>query len=165
MDLNYSDAAVCRQGDSDRTHQAQYSRTNVQCSNSNHSTGVRGAHRTRQSFALVNETYSTLSTKREWSGVFFLTINCFISTFFFLQRTDCSVLCLFIFVLWLCKLEVHSLFSKRPLVYGKLLSAYYIHMLRAADHCEQRSLHELHFVDRRSGVLLRINRFLCHYLL
>lgn len=61
-----------------------------------------------------------------WMKWWFWTINCFINTFFLLRRTDCSVLCLFIFVLWLCKLEVHSLFSKRPLVYGKLLSAYYM---------------------------------------
>lgn len=98
-----------------------------------------------------------------WMKWCFWTINCFINTFFLFRRTDCSVLCLFIFVLWLYKLEAHSLFSKRPLVYGKLLSAYYV--LCAVDHGEQRSQHELHFVDRRSGISLRINRFLCHYLL
>lgn len=56
-----------------------------------------------------------------WMKWCFWTINCFINTFFLFRRTDCSVLCLFIFVLWLYKLEAHSLFSKRPLVYGKLL--------------------------------------------
>lgn len=74
-----------------------------------------------------------------WMKWRFWTINCFINTFFLFRRTDCSVLCLFIFVSWLYNLEVHSSFSKRrPLVYGKLLSAYYIRMLCAVDYSVNR---------------------------
>lgn len=135
MDLIYSDAAYLPTK-GQRPNAPSTIFAYEQCSNSNHSTGVRRVRCTRESFVLCNETYSTHSTKREWSGDFERSIVLSILSFCFDELTVQFCVCLYLFcdfTSWRCTVYFQSsrLFTVSYLVHNNIIFVCYVQLITA----------------------------------